>query len=237
MLERQLIPSIAKFFVENLTTLPFASGTVLDHAYISANQHATEALVEFGWAKDTSRGAVLLDEPDEPEILPRWDDICVTVIKLAGQSMTLEFHSSKAAASRIAPAFGLHGAEVDPAVYDILQSLGLVHNNQWTVQAETILWRCLPYESSVDFNHDPRFQAAVDHAVATMPADIEAEIKDLLADPSDVVKQHFLTWVFFEKWRLSDGWLVDETGGKALAIFHDDLAEAVSAEVARRLCT
>lgn len=71
MLERQLIPPIAKFFVENLTTLPFAGGTELDHAYISANQHATEALIEFDWAKDTPRGAVLLAEPDEPEILPR----------------------------------------------------------------------------------------------------------------------------------------------------------------------
>ena len=235
MLDRHLIPPIAKFFVKNLTTLPFAGGTELDHGYISANQHATEALVEFGWAKDSPRGAVLLAEPDQPEILPRWDDICVTVIKFAGQSMMLEFHSSKAEASRIAPAFGLHGAEADPAVYDILQSLGLVHNNQWTVEAETILWRCLPYESSVNFKHDPRFKAAVDHAVATMPADIEAEIKGLLSEPSDVLKQHFLTWVFFEKWRLSGGWLVDETGGKALAIFHDDLAEAVCEEGVRRL--
>lgn len=65
--------------------------------------------------------------------------------------MTLEFHTSKATTAMIASAFGLHGAEADPAVYDILQTLGLVSKNQWTAQAETILWRCLPYESSVDF--------------------------------------------------------------------------------------
>lgn len=68
-----------------------------------------------------------------------------------------------------------------------------------------------------------------------MPADIEAQIRDLTADPSDAMNLHKLNWLFFEQWRPGDGWLRDDSGGKPLAIFRDDLALSVSAEVARQL--
>jgi len=235
MLDRHLIQPVATFLAQSMTTAPCVGGTELDHACISAFEMATEALIALGWAKDIPRGAVLLARPVQPEIMPRWDDICVIVLKVSDQSMTLGFHESKMKKSTICPAFGFAGADADSETCNVLQLLNLVHGNQWTGRAETILWRNLPYECPVDFSSDPRFHAAVDHAIASMPADIEAEIRDLLADPADLLKEHKLNWLLFERWRLGDGWLIDDSGGKALDVFHDDLALSVSAEVAKLL--
>lgn len=34
-----------------------------------------------------------------------------------------------------------------------------------------------------------------------------------------------LDWLFYRRWRLSDGWLSDEASQRALEIFHDPLAQ------------
>lgn len=236
VLDRDFIKPIATYFAQSMTTAPCVGGTELDHGCISAFQMATDALIALGWAKTIPRGAVLLSQPISPEIMPRWDDICAIALKVSDQRMTLRFHEPKITNCTIRPAFGFMGASAEPETYNVLQLLNLVHDNQWTSRAETLLWRNVPYECPVDFSSDYRFKAVVDHAIATMPADIEAQIRDLTADPSDLMNMHKLNWLFFEKWRLGDGWLLDDSGGKPLAVFHDNLALSVSAEVVRRLC-
>ena len=52
-----------------------------DHMCCTAWQFGCEALAALGQAEETDRGARPLPHPQLPERLPRWDDICVTVLK------------------------------------------------------------------------------------------------------------------------------------------------------------
>ena len=60
-----------------------------------------------------------------------------------------------------------------------LEALGLVARGRWTVEAECVLWRCLPKPLGLDVVADPRFLAAVDRVVHALPGDIRAEIARL----------------------------------------------------------
>ena len=48
-------------------------------------------------------------------------------------------------------------------------------------------------------------------------------------------RRNALDWLFFRRWRLSDGWLSPARGPVALEIFHDPLAIAMRRAVMRRL--
>jgi hypothetical protein len=58
--------------------------------------------------------------------------------------------------------------------------LGLLTEGRWTEIAETVFWRDWPEEWEMDFNSDPRFSDAVEQALATIPADIRAEMDKLV---------------------------------------------------------
>lgn len=63
-----------------------------DHRFSTAYQNGCEALVRLGQARETRWGAVPLDRPEFPEVLPRFDDICVVVLRLAHQRGDLVYH-------------------------------------------------------------------------------------------------------------------------------------------------
>ncbi|MBV0893575.1 hypothetical protein KTN05_17500 [Paracoccus sp. Z118] len=58
--------------------------------------------------------------------------------------------------------------------------MGLIESGRWTEAAELVLWRVQPDEWRMEIANDPRFAAAVDRAVTTMPSDIRAELLRLV---------------------------------------------------------
>ncbi|WP_442582269.1 hypothetical protein ACSBOB_10120 [Mesorhizobium sp. ASY16-5R] len=174
-------------------------GKSWDHSFTSAYQMSCEALVALGYAEENGRGAIPLKNPTLPEILPRWDDVCVVVLKLAGQRGQLQYRlqdgtvrppkglalSIRGAppppAANINPVKGLGPAYATPDVQSVLQVLGLVSDGMWTTIAETICWRDQPREWSIDFASDRRFVVAVERAALSMPGDIRDEMDRLAA--------------------------------------------------------
>lgn len=55
----------------------------------TAYQTGCMGLVKLGFAKSTEWGAIPMEYPERPEALPRWDDICISVIWLAQQQNKL----------------------------------------------------------------------------------------------------------------------------------------------------
>ena len=264
-----------------------------DHMCCTAYQFGCEALAALGQAKETARGARSLPHPRLPERLPRWDDICVTVISLAHQRDLLSYRrpdgseAPEAAAWRgrregtvvprpnITAAHGLGPAHAVPEVLQVLECLGLAEDGRWTVAAETLLWRKAVPEWRLNIANDPRFRNAIDRAVTTMPEDIRAELTRLVtiseadvagnlaqrqADRRDLrtrhgpgrvmalpltadsvrkglvfIRRHRLDWLFFENWRLAEGWLRPEKRKRALAIFHDPLTMTMRGAVIARI--
>lgn len=244
-----------------------------DHSFTSAFQMGCELLDALGLAAETGSGATPSSAPQLPPIPPRWDDTCVTILKLCEQSGQLCFpnevaargqivthrlgeFSSQSAPPNIASGSGTGPAFAAPQALRTLQSLGLVAAERWTDAAETILWRNWPNAWAIRFLDDPRFLAAVNVAVVTMPRDIRDEILGLV-NVADVevlaaarrtgrslpamraalvqVRRHSLDWVFFRSWRLGDGWLTEPCRARPLDIFHDDLAIALRAAVVERI--
>jgi hypothetical protein len=174
-------------------------GKSWDHSCTSAYQMSCEALAALGYAEETDRGAIPLKTPALPEILPRWDDVCVVVLKLADQRGQLQYRLQDGTVLRpkgltwsirgapppptanINAAKGLGPAYAMPDVQSVLQALGLVGNGTWTKIAETICWRDQPREWDIDFASDPRFIAATDAAANAMPGDIRDEMDRLAA--------------------------------------------------------
>ena len=168
-----------------------------DHMCATAYQFGCEALIALGQAEETTRGARPLPHPRLPERLPRWDDICVTVLSLAHQCDMLSYRlpngreSHEAAAWRgrrsgtimlppnIAAAHGLGPAYAAPELMPVLGALGLVEHDRWTAAAELVLWREQPEAWQMDIAADPRFRAAVDQACTVMPEDIRTELTRL----------------------------------------------------------
>lgn len=163
-----------------------------DHRFISAYQIGCEGLAALGQAEETWRGARLLDAPCLPGILPRWDDICVTVLKLANQKDLLSCRLADGSERpetaawfgrrgeppppNLRPAHGLGWAQAAPDLLPVLDRLGLIRGDRWTARAETLFWRVQPEEWALDVAGDGRFLAAVDHAAASVPDDIRAEM-------------------------------------------------------------
>ena len=57
----------------------------------TAYQIGCMALIKLGFADATDWGAVPKDVPELPTIMPRWDDICISVLWLAEQQNKLSF--------------------------------------------------------------------------------------------------------------------------------------------------
>lgn len=172
-----------------------------DHMCSSAYQMGCSALVALGHAKETEWGAVPLQNPRLPDVLPRWDDICVAVLSLAAQQNRLSYRQPDGSlppnegfvviaikgtdipelpAPNIAAAHGLGPAHANAAAKSVLQSLGLIAEDRWSEIAETVLWRSLTSAWNLDFTSDPRFTDAVERTIETMPAEIRSEMDRLL---------------------------------------------------------
>ena len=200
------IPRVLRFIEANLPVLD-RKGEEWDHMFTSAYQFGCDALIALGQAEETGRGARPLPHPRLPGILPRWDDICVTVLSLAHQCGLLSYRlpdgceSPEAAAwwgrragavlppPNIRTAHGLGPAWAAPQVLQVLRALGLIESGQWTVTAKPVLWRKEPQEWDLDIADDSRFQLALDRAVNEMPADIRRRLDGLVTiTEADVTK-------------------------------------------------
>ena len=174
---------------------PAEEGSGWEHMSCSACQMGCEALVALGHAEETEWGAVPREPAQLPSVLPRWDDICIAVLGLAEQHSRLAYHNPDGSGPpyvivmrgrgdmkppRITPNInaidGLGLAYASPEALSALRSLGLVAEGRWTEDAETVLWREQPSAWGIDFTSDPRFAAAVEQAVDTVPDDIRAEM-------------------------------------------------------------
>ncbi|WP_258551973.1 hypothetical protein [Paracoccus versutus] len=186
-----------RFIEANLPTLDRKGGE-WDHMFTTPYQFGCEALIALGQAEETGRGARPLAHPRLPDILPRWDDICVTVLSLAHQRGQLSYRlpdgceSPEAAAwwgrragavlppPNIMAAHRLGPAWAALQVLSVFRALGLVGSGQWAAAAEPLLWREEPPEWGLDIAADPRFQLALERAVIEMPADIRHELDRLV---------------------------------------------------------
>jgi hypothetical protein len=267
-----------------------------DHMFLTAYQIGCEALVALGYAEETSRGAIPRTSPKLPDPLPRWDDICVAVLKLAEQQGQLDYRLSDGNVPRprnkeawtilrppsppppapnVASSYGLGPAYGAAETVSVLERLGLVADGRWSSDAETVLWRDQPRAWEMQVTADPRFIDAVSRACTTLPDDIRAEM-DHLATIHDAEleetlersakwlaegrakygpnaklvsidtlelarraiefgRRNKLDWLFFRRWRLSDGWLTSPAAFQALEIFHDPLGIAMRQAVVGRL--
>jgi hypothetical protein len=158
-----------------------------------------DALTKLGYACETEWGAVPLDTPIRPAVLPRWDDICVAVLYLASQRKELSYRvhdgslpppkKDQFVVTRLGgPPLpnvninsynGLGCAHADEKVLKVLGALGLIETNTWTKRAEQIFWRVQPKTWELTVSTDPRFVDALAKACETMPADIRDELTRL----------------------------------------------------------
>ncbi len=196
------------------------SGRERQHSYTSAWQMASEALDALGYAEETAWGFVLHETPVKPAVLPRWDDVSVVVLLAAEQSGRIRLAGYHAQDMLTGPGVA------DPVTVDVLGALGLIRDGRWTDVAVEVLWRVAPDETGLDFRSDDRLARVQQDKV---PEDVQPDLDRVRKIQSPFVREHELEHVFFERWRLGDGWLTDEAGGRALAVFHDPLAaEAAS---------
>jgi hypothetical protein len=169
---------------------------------LTAYQVGCMALVALGQADETAWGAVPRDNPRLPPVLPRWDDVCVAVLRLARQQNLLAYRlpdggvpqratggdgfvvvrvdAPPPPAPNVAAAHGLGPARAAPEVLSVLGALGLVDRGAWTAAAETVLWRDQPKAWNLDVPSDLRFVEAVERALATMPDGVGAEMDRLV---------------------------------------------------------
>lgn len=188
---------VIRFIKDNLPVLD-PGGEEWDHMCITAYQFGCEALAALGQAEETRRGARPLARPHLPEVLPRWDDICVTVLSLANQRGLLSYRlpdgreSAEAATwwgrcegavrppPNILASHGLGPAHTSPEVVRLLEALSLIRGRHWTPAAEVVLWRKGPREWDLDITANSRFHAALERAITGMPADIRNELDRLV---------------------------------------------------------
>ena len=167
------------------------------HRHFTAYQIACEAMAALGLAEETEWGARPVANPRLPTVMPRWDDVCIAVLKMTRQLNLISYRhpdgpgatphvacapvrtQTAKAQSNIAAANGLGPAYAGPELVPILQALDLLQGGRWTASAELILWREQPEEWQLKITTDPRFHAAVDHASMTVPIDIRAEMDRL----------------------------------------------------------
>lgn len=172
----------------------------------TAYQISCMALVRLGFADAADWGAIPRDHPEKPETLPRWDDICISVIWLARQRYKLSYRLPDGSVPpnrigngfvivrngappppppNIAARFGLGPAFGQPEVLKLLEQLGLIADGGWTEEAVFVLWRTSPKNWALDYDSDDRFLDAVQKAVASIPDEIASEISKLLLVTDD----------------------------------------------------
>lgn len=179
--------------------LPWEEDGWQDYAS-TAFQIGCEALSTLGHARLTEWGAAPVAHPALPAVLPRWDDIAVAVLWLAHQRGDLAWRQMDGSVRpdraggwvihrvdppplpppNISAGRGTGPARVTPQVVAVLEGLGLVAQGAWTDAAETVLWRDQPLEWGMQVTDDPRFVAAVNHAVTTLPKAIKDQIAALV---------------------------------------------------------
>lgn len=205
-------PEVAGEYLSN--ALPLAhDGEGSEHSCSSAYQMGCEALAKLGYARETEWGAVPLDEPKWPAVLPRWDDICVAVIYLATQRHELSFRLADGSLPppkegqfvvtriggpplpeiNVKSSNGLGCAYADEKILKVLSALGLFKANTWTKSAELIFWRVQPKTWEMAISTDPRFVDVLTNTCETIPTDIRDELARLTvitdADIQDGVAQ------------------------------------------------
>jgi hypothetical protein len=174
------------------------------HMFSTAYQIGCMALIALGEATEESWGAKPRIPPHSPAVLPRWDDVAVSVLWLDAQQN--QFHWCLPGASipptrsgqyiihainpapppppTIAAAYGAHPARASAEVMEVLSALGVVASGVWTQSAEPVLWRC---HQGVAVETDSRFAAAVENCIATMPSDVRASLSILANIPATEV--------------------------------------------------
>lgn len=170
-----------------------------DHMFSTAYQIGCKALVALGEATEEARGAVPRVPPVRPDVLPRWDDVAVAVLWLAHQRNRLAWRQPDGSLPpprqggfvvrqvgaplppppTIAAAHGGGPAHAGPEVMETLAALGLVTDGAWTPAAEPVLWRCQPQAWAMAVTGDPRFAAALDRCIATIPAEVHDSLSGL----------------------------------------------------------
>ena len=163
-------------------------------------QIACMALVALGEAEKTEWGAIPQLEPRLPAVLPFWEDIAVAVLRLAQQQNLLTYRQMdgslppprgggfvvrRIGGPPLPPPNILAGPGSEPAwaaemVIPALEVVGLVRDGRWTAEAETVLWRGMPVAWGLRFEIDMRFMAAIESALATVPAAVRDEIDRLM---------------------------------------------------------
>ncbi|MGB3689297.1 MAG: hypothetical protein WBA02_08355 [Jannaschia helgolandensis] len=218
----------AQFLAENL---PKASDRPGWHDMAStAYQIGCMALVKLGFADATDWGAIPKNPPEQPATMPRWDDICISILWLANQQNKLSFRLPDGSlpptrigngfviamkdpppppTPNIAARFGLGCALCEPDFLQMLERLGLISDGSWTKEAEFILWRTSPKNWTLEFLSDERFLEAVQKAVATIPDHIAAEILELIV----INDNHIDELIIWHEEKIAEG--RDKYGPKA----------------------
>jgi hypothetical protein len=180
------------------------------HQFTTAYQIGCEALVALGQANETTVGATPRKDARLPDELPRWDDLCVSVLMLAGQNNSISYrvpdHDVPLPVSHrnlnptealpppnISAAEGLGPAHATPEVLSVLQALGLLAEARWSNAAETVLWREQPREWRTNVESDARFIYAVEHALVTIPTDIAVKMDEIVTI-TDADVTALITW-------------------------------------------
>ena len=128
------------------------------HNFMTAYQIGCEALVALGQADETVVGAIPRRDARLPDELPRWDDLCVSVLMLAAQNSLISYRmpdrdvplsesgrninpTKSIPLPNIAAAEGLGPAHATPEVLSVLQALGLMAEGHWSKAADSALAR------------------------------------------------------------------------------------------------
>lgn len=151
------LKDVGNFLVGNLPVS--LEGEGWDHMFLSSYQISCMALVALGRAEETQWGAIPRPSPPVTMVLPRCDDVCVVVLRLAEQQDMLgyrlrdgnvpppgkgafvarELDAPPPPGPNIAAAHGLGPARAAPEVAAMLETLNLVSQGRWTEAAETVL--------------------------------------------------------------------------------------------------
>ncbi len=169
------------------------------HMFSTAYQIGCNALIALGEATEEDWGATPQTPPVRPKVLPRWDDVAVSVLWLAdqqnlmqwrlpdgsvrpprgGQFIVQRVNAPPPPPPTIAAAHDCHPARASDEVMKVLSALGLVADGAWTKAAELVLWRCGTRASGATVETDPRLTGAIETCIIAMPPDIRSDLSRL----------------------------------------------------------
>jgi hypothetical protein len=221
------VEPVANFLMENLPKADAPVGWM--HKSASPFETACDALVALGYAEKTRWGAAPSKRVIEPNALPRWDDVCVVVVRLAEQQRRVDFRLPdgskpetrlrtfsrdelilkshvRASAANIAASHGLGYALATDEFIFVGKELGLVSEGAWTGAAETVLWRVQPENWGMNISDDERFAAATRAAASEIPIEIGNQFDELAEiSEQDIAEQTELYATHRENMRLKLG--------------------------------